>query len=153
LDLQPARGVGSGATTSQVTTTFNEVLSEVTGRVVLHGVTAVMRSSDREKELDARLVPGIPSDLQHAYLGGIILGLFGLATARSWWQRVWPPEIAAEYGSQFGFRSAWLVRGLAFMALFLPVAGLPAFLVQTGRNFWAMVTAPFRWLARWFRAA
>lgn len=148
LDLAPARGLAGVPSPNPVASALSDTLAEVTGKVVLHGVTATVRSKDRETELEARLVPGIPSMIQHVYIGGLVLGLFGLATARGWWRRIWPPEAAGDYGSRFGFRAAQSVRGLAFTLVFLPLAGLPAFAWQTVRGMAAAIAAPFRWLAR-----
>ncbi len=98
----------------------------------------------------ADFVPFVPSGLQIAYLVGVIAGLLGWPVASAWWQRIWPKEKRIEYGGEAGFRAAQGARLLAFVLLFLPVAGLPALVVATALQLFGIVLLPVRlvgWLA------
>ena len=117
-----------------ITGVVKDILSEVTAKVPVQGISAYMRSSQRDRELSRRVVPGIPSWLQMSYAAGLALGLLGFAVARGWWRRIWPPERAAEYGNLFGFQAARLARHLAFGLLFLPLAGPLALLALPFRR-------------------
>ncbi len=100
------------------------VLAQITGKVGIAGVAASLRSAARERELARRVIPGIPSVLQLAYLVLMLFGVAGLRPARAEWRRLWPPELVSEYAGRGGYLAARLVRGLAFLLLFLPFAGL-----------------------------
>lgn len=136
----PLSGVGNVIT---------DLVSDVTGRVVTSAISADVRSEARQKELDQRIVPGIPSDIQFAYLGFLIMGLMGLSAALGWWRRVWPPERREEYGIAIGYHAARLVRLLIFALVFLPLVGVPALLWTLALQAWALITFParaWRWL-------
>jgi len=128
-----------------------EVTGQVTGQVITKSVEVYARDKDREQELDSRLLPGIPSALQFAYLGATVAGLMSLAVSRPWWRRVWPPEAREEYSGATGYYAARAARFLAFLLLFLPLAGLPAFLWSMALQLWGMLTSPFRAFS-WLRA-
>jgi hypothetical protein len=131
--------------------TLSDIVSELTGTLLTNGVEASMRSSERQQELDDRIVPGIPAGYQFAYLGGLVMGLLGLPFATAWFKRIWRPEQRADYGHGLGYQAARATRLLLFSLLFLPLAGPPAFLCQIAVQLWAIATAPFRalgWLAR-----
>ena len=145
------RAVPSGEASVPLSGTLAEWMGEVTGNVVVKGVEVHSRDADRERELDARFIPGIPSSLQIAYLAGLVMGVLGLGVARGWWARLWPPEERTEYGSSIGFNAARAARLAAFVLLFLPVAGAPAFIVAIALQLWSFVTAPLRALG-WLRA-
>lgn len=120
------------------------------GHIAMAGFVADVRDERRQTELDRRLVPGISSSIQIGYLLLLVSGLFGLGTGWSWWTGIWPTEERAEYGSSIGYALARLVRGLAFVLVFLPLVGLPLFLRYIGLQLWALLTAPLR-LIRWLR--
>ncbi len=145
------RAVPSGEASVPLSGTLAEWMGEVTGNVVVKGVEVHSRDADRQRELDARFIPGIPSSLQIAYLAGLVMGVLGLGVARGWWARLWPPEERTEYGSSIGFNAARAARLAAFVLLFLPVAGAPAFIVAIALQLWSFVTAPLRALG-WLRA-
>jgi hypothetical protein len=115
--MSPASGFGS---------LLSEVVAGITGKVVASGVEASLVSSTRLRELDARLVPGIPSTLQFTYLGLLLAGVLGLGAARNWWRRIWPPEQRRDYARLGGFIAARAARALCFLVLFLPAAGILA---------------------------
>jgi hypothetical protein len=121
LTMLPAAGPPSGIDVHSMVTS---VLAQITGKVSIAGVAASLRSAAREQELARRVVPGIPSMLQLAYLALLLLGVAGLSPARAAWRRLWPPEMVSEYAGRAGHLAARMVRGLAFLLLFLPFAGL-----------------------------
>jgi hypothetical protein len=94
--------------------------------VVPWAADAYFVSSDRARELEARIVPGIHSGVQFGYLALLAAGLIGLRFAGRWWHRVWPPEQRAEYASRLGYRAAVGVRFVGFLLIFLPLVGLAA---------------------------
>ena len=110
---------------------FDEVITALTGHLPVQTIELALRAYERDEELDRRLIPGIPADVQLTYFGLILVGLiFGLAMARRWWARIWPPEQRAEYAGRVGYEAARAVRFLAFLLVFLPVVALPAMLVS-----------------------
>ncbi len=130
---------------------FSGVVAELTGRVVTVGLDGSLRSAARQQELDWRLVPGIPSDLQIGYLALVLLGLLGVPASRGWWQRLWPPEAADDYEGRTGYWAARVVRGAAFLFLFLPLTAPAAAPLSLWRQVRDAVTAPLRWW-RWLRS-
>jgi hypothetical protein len=147
--------VGAGAPQhapgGRVGEVLSELVSEVTGQLATTAVEAHMKDSSRQKELDARILPYLPSDLQFAYLGALVLGLVGLPFARAWWLRLWPAERREEYANAAGYHAARLVKLVAFLLVFLPLVALPAALMSLASQAWAILTLPFRalgWLAR-----
>jgi hypothetical protein len=139
-DAQPLTGVVGGW--------WTHTLSHVTGNVVTTAVEVHARDEGRQKELDRRLVPGIPSLYQALYLVGLTGGILGWSVASGWYARIWPPEQRSEYSSAFGYRAAQAVRLVAFMLIFLPIVGIPAVIVWLILQVWALVTLPVR-AARW----
>ena len=130
LDIQPARDIGSASSGNPFTGVLNDLLSEVTAKVAIQGISASMLSAERQRELDRRIVPWVPAIVQFGYVTALLLGLVGWPVARRWWQRIWPPEAAAEYGNRFGYQAARAAREVAFGALFLPLAGPVAALMR-----------------------
>ena len=129
---------------------LSNATSSITGNVVTDAVEVHARGEERQKELDRRIVPWIPSELQIAYLVGLGAGLVGWPVASAWFQRIWPKEQRGEYRGVAGYRAAQGVRLLAFVLLFLPVVGVPAFLLSLLLQLWGVVTLParvVRWLA------
>jgi hypothetical protein len=127
---------GGPASAIDVGGIFSGLLSQITGRVAIAGVTANLRSAEREEELAGRFIPRIPADLQAGYLMLLVLGLLGVPWARAWWHRLWPPEIRAEYAGLPGYIAAVAVRGLVFLLLYLPLSacvGVPYALVRLVR--------------------
>ena len=121
-----------------------EVASEVAGTVVAHGIRMDLVSRHRRKELDERIVPGIPADLQFFIIGLWTMALISFSVVSGWWARLWPPEDRTEYGSWFGFASARIVRMALFVFVFMPVVGLPALV-------WLVLSTIVRWLMLPFR--
>jgi hypothetical protein len=131
--------------------TVGEWISELTGNVAVKAIEVHARDADRERELDARFIPGIPSAIQIGYLVGLVLGVMGFAVAREWWGRIWPPEQRQEYRGAIGYRAAQAARIAALVLVFLPLAGAPAFMWTILLQLWSFMTAPLRF-AGWVRA-
>lgn len=135
--------------TDQVGSWWAEAASHVTGEVITKAVEVHAREAKIQTERDGRIVSWLPSAVHVIYLGAFVVGLFCSPVSRGWWQRVWPRETRADYKGVIGFWAARLMRGLAFVLLFMPVAGVPALPVMTWRIVWGYLTLPgrfFRWL-------
>lgn len=128
-----------------VGTWVGDAVSDVTGHIVTEGVEAFMTSEARQKELDSRIVPGVPSDWQFYYIGALVMGVIGWSVARGWWDWLWPQEQRAEYNASFGFYAARGIRWLVFLFVFLPLVGPIALM-------WALALVVFDWLMMPVRA-
>lgn len=104
------------------------VTAEVAGNLKPRAVRAYLVPEARRRELQSRLVPFVPSAIQWAYVVLMVAGLAGWRTARVWWRRIWPLEKPADYAGSAGWIAARALRFAAFLVLFLPLAGLPAFI-------------------------
>lgn len=145
------RAMPEGEAAAPLTETVAGWMGEITGNVAVQAVEVFARDAEREQELDARLIPGIPSELQFLYLLGLVQGVIGIAVARGWWARLWPPEARREYGGWIGYRAAQVARLVAFILVFLPIVGSPAFIWTLVLQLWHFITAPFRFVG-WVRA-
>lgn len=130
---------------------WTSTVSSLTGNVVTTTVEVHARGEERQKELDRRIVPYIPSWYQFAYLAGLIAGVLGWPVASGWFARLWPQEEREEYGGIVGYRAAQAARLLAYLALFLPIVGVPALIMSLLQQLWALVTFPVRAI-RWLFA-
>lgn len=131
--------LSSGPVPTPITDAVVDVMSDLAGRILTSGVEANVRSQERQRELDDRLIPGIPSAIQIGYFGLFVFGLFGLPVSRGWWSRVWPAEQRAEYGSVIGYWAARAVRGVVLILLFAPIVAVASVPVQAIRSAWGMV--------------
>ena len=131
-----------------ITSWIAEVASEVAGSVVTTAVEMDVTSQRRQRDLNLRIIPGIPSDYQIGYILLIVAGVMGLPVVRQWWRWLWPLEARGEYGSWFGFQAARTVRLLAFFVAFLPIFGVPAMIWNFALTVWYWITLPWRML-RW----
>jgi hypothetical protein len=134
-----------------ITDTLGDWIGEVTGNVVVKAAEVYARDATRERELDARIVPGIPSAIQYAYLGALVAGLIAWQVSFPWWSRIWPPEQRQDYAGRLGYVAARVARFLARIFVFLPLVGIPALIWLGILQLWSLLTAPFRGL-RWLRA-
>ena len=125
LDLRPATGLPRAASPS-MGEIFMDAIGDITGRVVTARVQASLRTAARQRELDRRLVPFVPSLVQVGYGLALLLGVLGLRQASTWWARVWPPEAPEEYPNAFGYHSARAIRGAVFVSVFLPLVAVAA---------------------------
>jgi hypothetical protein len=149
LSAMPS-GNSAAPLTDQVGSWLSEITNRALGQVVSEGAQIYARDKERESELERRFVPGIPSWIQYIYIAGVILGLLGFGHSAYWWSTVWPQEQRSEYAGAMGFNLARTVRQGAFLFLFLPVAGIPAFTLRFLENLWYQIKAPIRWW-RWLR--
>jgi hypothetical protein len=127
---------------------LSSAASSITGNVITSAVEVHARDEARQAELDRRLVPFIPSGLQVAYLVSLIAGLLGWPMAATWWQQIWPKEERNEYRGEAGYRAAQGVRLVAFVLLFLPVAGVPALIAATALQLFGVILLPVRLVGR-----
>src|SRR5262249_22043720 len=67
IEVRPATEV-AGSGERPAGSLFSGIVSDVTGRVIAVGLEGNVSSAERQRELDQRLIPGIPSDLQTGYL-------------------------------------------------------------------------------------
>jgi hypothetical protein len=148
LDIKPASDLASGPMQSPVGDLFSGIVSDITGRVVTTSLQASMRSAERQEELDQRVIPGIPSDYQLGYLALVLLGLLGVPVSRTWWRRLWPPEVVSEYAGQAGYQAARIIRAVVFLVLFLPLTAPVTAPYNLARQTYEAATAPVRWW-RW----
>lgn len=133
-----------------LSSTVTDWMGELSGQLVVKAVEVQARDMEREKELDARLIPGIPSTLQYLYLLNAALGLLAWPVSRSWWARVWPPEQRLGYSGWIGYAAAVVARNVAFVLLFLPLVGNFAFLWHIALQLWNLMMAPLRFFS-WLR--
>jgi hypothetical protein len=133
--------LSSGPVPTPITDAMVDVVSDLAGRILTSGVEANVRSQERQRELDDRITPGIPSVIQFGYLALFVFGLFGLPVSRGWWGRVWPAEQRAEYGSAIGYWAARAVRSVTLILLFAPLVAVASVPVQAIRSAWNTVVS------------
>jgi hypothetical protein len=147
----------SGPVPTPITDAVVDVVSDLAGRILTSGVEANVRSQERQRELDDRIIPGVPSAIQFGYFALFVFGLFGLPVSRRWWARIWPAEARAEYGPVVGFWAARLVRGVVMIFLFAPLVAVASVPIQAVRSAWNTVLSVWNILTwpmrRLFRAA
>ncbi len=135
-----ARGAGGGWT-APVSETWRDLAPEVTGTIVASGLRLDLTSRVRQRELDARFVPGIPAFVQVIYLLLAVIGLTGLGVAREWWQRLWPVEARTDYPRRAGYWAARGVRGMIFLLLFMPLVAPASASIAFVRGTWRTLVA------------
>ncbi len=152
IDITPARDVPATASTAtQMGDKVIDLMSEMTGQVINAGLYGAFTSRERQRELDDRIIPGIPAGIQWSYIVAVMLGMFGAPIARGWWQRIWPSEARDEYDGSVGYWAARVTRGISFWAIFAPLVALVSAPLQVMAKLWELLTAPVRFL-RWLRA-
>ena len=140
FQLEVVLGSGSGPAprTSIAETlkgTWSDIVSETAGSLKILGMRASLTHSNRQAELDRRLLPNIPSAIQFGYLALVAMGLLGLPVLRAWWRRIWPDETTPGDRSLIARSLAHATRSALFAGLFLPMAAVPALLVRMARWF------------------
>lgn len=135
-----------GGVISSIKPAMEDVIGHITGEVITSAAEIHVRDDSSQKEIDGQLIPGIPTYIQIPYLIGIVTGILGWATSRAWWSRIWAPRPRAEGQGRIAHCVRSVPNLLAYLLLFLPVAGMPAFAWHAMKQFWASVTAPFRWI-------
>lgn len=133
LSVVPLAGQTGAGEPGTIAAFLAELASEVAGTVLPHAVEVDLVARPRSQELAHRLIPGIPSLIQHTYLGALLMGLVAFPVTRAWWRRIWPDEQQADYAGATGFWSAATIRWMLFAFAFLPIAGPPALI-------WALLT-------------
>jgi len=136
----------SGSLTGGYGPWAGDVADELAGRIAVHSVSALVRDKSSEQERDARFIPGIASWIQITVLANIVTGLLAYQISWPWWSKIWPPESRGEYGVALGYHAARLIRGLAYVFIFLTLTGLFAFCWLMLLNLWEAVLLPFRWM-------
>ncbi|MEQ1650520.1 MAG: hypothetical protein ABL898_18230, partial [Hyphomicrobiaceae bacterium] len=151
LDIAPAGGLpATTSTVSQLGDKVVDLVSDLTGSIINLGVHAALTSEARQRELNDRIVPGLPSSIQWSYIVALLLGMFGSSVAARWWQQLWPQETRDQYAGAGGYWAARGVRTTAFWLLFVPVVAIgtaPRHLVTLLKD---LATAPVR-VWRWVR--
>ena len=159
-ELQPRRatlafsglaGGGGRGWTAPVGDTWRNFAPEVTGTIVANGLQLDLRSREHQKELDERILPGIPSGLQFAYIGFWVLGLFGVLVAHRWWQRIWPLEARTDYPRRSGYWAARIARNTVFLIIFMPLVAIVSAPVALIQSVWQQLQALFAIISRPFR--
>ncbi|MCB1483287.1 MAG: hypothetical protein KDJ17_00150 [Hyphomicrobiaceae bacterium] len=130
---------------------LSDFLGDLTGNVVTNAVDVHARDESRQKELDARIIPGVPTYIQYPYLIAVFLGMLGWGVSRSWWSAIWPPRTPQGGENWVVGKLRALPNFLAFVFLFLPLAGIPAFVWHSLVQLWNTISAPFRWIGRLMR--
>ncbi len=125
LQMTPAVGLPRSGVPS-VGEAFMDAIGDLTGRVVTTSVQASLRSVVRQREIDRRVLPFLPSSAQLVYALLFALGLIGVPTAATWWRRIWPPENPGEYSNAAGYHAARLIRAAVFLLAFVPLAAVLA---------------------------
>jgi hypothetical protein len=144
LDLSASDIAGTGTIKDQAADLFGGMVADILGRVPLVGVQANLQSAVRQQELQARLIPGLPSWVQVTYVVLFIIGLIGTPLSRAWWIEIWPPERRADYVGGCGYLAARAVRGLVFSLIFVPLTALVAAPLNLARQMGDAATAPAR---------
>ncbi len=132
---------------SDTSNVVEELVSHVTGEVITNAVSIDARDRDSQTEHDIRIIPWLPASVQFPYFAGIVAGIAGLATTRKWWSailRALGVSATAEKPRTLGR----VVTALLFFLIFLPIAGFPAFAIQSLHQLLQIFLAPFRWIRR-----
>jgi hypothetical protein len=146
-----ARGTGRGWT-APVGEAWRNVAPEVTGTLVANGLQLDLRSRVHQKELDQRIIPGISSGLQYAYIALFIFGAVGSTVSSGWWQRIWPLEQRGDYPRRAGYWAARTVRGTIFLLLFMPLVSVVSAPIAAVLSVWHMIQKLFAILTYPFRS-
>lgn len=139
-----------GGTVASVKDTLTDLVASVTAEVATKAISVHARDQARDAELDGRIIPGIPTYVQIPYFISIFAGLIAWSMTRSLWRRMWPPAPRGEDGFAL-YMAKTIPNFLVYLLMFLPIVGLPAFVVSSALSAWETITAPFRWLARKLR--
>jgi hypothetical protein len=136
-------GGGGRGWTAPVGDAWRDIATEVTGTIVANGLQLHLRPREYQKELDDRIIPGIPSDIQFGYLAFLLLGVIGINVAQGWWQRIWPLEEPGDYPRRVGYWAARFVRGTIYILLFLPLVSPISAPMVALQWIWRMMTGAY----------
>jgi hypothetical protein len=143
---RPAPGA---STVARVGGRIGELTLEVAGQLTVEGARITAPARERHEELDRRIFKAVPSLVTNLWLGGLVLGLMAFRVALGWWQRLWPAETRAEYRNALGYHAARTVRLAVFLLGFLPLLGIPAFIMASALR----VRDVLAWLGARMRSA
>lgn len=149
IHARPGAGVESGAG-SHIGGWVDVLTEQTAGTIATNGIDAYMRNKNREQEYSSRIIPGIPSDWQILYMISFIAGLIGFGVVRQWFRAIWPLEQRAEYAGAFGYQAARGVRAMAFLIIFMPLAGIPGLIWSFLRPVVTILLWPFKAIGRAF---
>ncbi|MEO0618581.1 MAG: hypothetical protein AAFZ01_04810 [Pseudomonadota bacterium] len=152
-DLLPQTPDGDGSLLTITERLVTELVSTATGEIVTRGIEATLRSEAQDRELNRRIVPGIPSSVQIIYLLAALGGMLGLPTVLRWFRRMRPLNPPSAFASTLGLISNRIGRALAFWPFFLPLAGILAGPYQVLMRPLELVTWPFKSLWQRLRSA
>jgi len=144
LQFTPAPDLPRPPASRPIGDILSDAAASLTGRVITAGVEANVRSAELQRDIDWRLLTGVPANVQIGYLVLVLIGLLGVPRSRLWWQRLWPNENAAEYAGRSGYWAARLVREATFVVVFLPLTAPVSAPLNLGRQIWDTLTAPIR---------
>lgn len=150
VQLSAVAEAGGGAVEA-VQSTLGELVGHVTGEIASQAISVHARDEERDSELDARLVPGVPTYIQVPYLVGLFAGLLCWAASRPLWQRIWPSRIRGAGEGVIVHALKRLPNEAAFFLVFLPIAGMPLFIFSMLYGLWEAILAPFRWVRKLLR--
>ncbi len=126
------QGEGTGVV-GMMRSLLTEVVASVSGDVSASRILARLQSAAHAYELSRRIVPGVPSRIQHAYVGLLTLGLLILPVALGWWRRLFEEDAGEDYRYRAAHLLARIIDHALFALVFLPLAAAPAFVVGAGR--------------------
>lgn len=148
------RDAAGAETGGGITDAIGSWTGDLIGHVAARAIDVHARDNARQRELDDRIVPGVPAALQYGYIVLLILGLAGWQFSSAWFAKVWPPVHRERYRHALIHWAAIACRFLVFLLLFMPLVGVPAAAATGLAAVWNLVMAPFRavaWLIGKFR--
>jgi hypothetical protein len=134
---------------SDASNVIEELISHITGEVVTNAVSIEARDRDTQTEHDERLIPWLPTSIQYPYLAGLLAGLVSWGTVRKWWLNLLHAVVFYDPAQNI-HSPGRMATEFIFTLAFLPIAGFPAFVVQSGHQLLLAILAPFRWIKRRF---
>ena len=116
----------SGSIGSRLSRAAADLTNNMTGKIEPTSIRMHLVSSERQRELDRRLVRWLPSWAAWGYLVLVALGTAASPLAWRWWGRLWPPEQQSDYPGRVGLQLARAARLLIFVLIFTPLVALAA---------------------------
>lgn len=127
---------------------------DLTAHLISHAVVRTIQihhpDEERSSELDARIIPWLPSWLQMYMLVSGFLGILALATTWRTWQRLWTIRKPQKAMGWLLIIVTWPLHKLLFLLLFLPFAGFFCFWYVVLTVLWRvvdfLVVRPISWM-------
>ncbi len=142
------------ATTGNMVNASAEILKHMPVHLLLHSTFFYIQDQERSKELDARIIPNISSNIQFYVIISVVLGFTALGTSWRLWCKLWPLRTRSEYRHLLVFMLLWPLHRLLFLLLFIPALGVFSFLWLLlsiiYKIFDWILIKPSRWLYRVF---